>query len=176
MPRGGFREHWTAEELQVIDQLIDSNPDKAEIGNWKPLVMEFYANAPDYSARTKKAIREKFRLVKMTREEKEQQAEEERQRAEEQRKKQEQEKKDVQNALRMDKEVKRLHEELMKETARVLKSYNMIVDAAILFADQVYKDTAGHERLRFNLRELDNVLRSLEPDLYQLRIDELNGK
>lgn len=169
MSKGGFRERWTAEELQVIDQLMDANPEKVAKGNWHPLVMEFYAKSPDYSARTKKAIREKFRVVKNIRDDQEQQAEVERL-------KKEQDVKEVQNTLRLDKEVKRLHEELMKETARVLKSYNMIVDAAILFADQVYKDTAGHERLRFNLRELDNVLRALEPDLYQLRIDELNGK
>lgn len=160
---------WTSEELATLNKIMDENPSNVSKGDWQPLVTEFFMRSPDYSARTKKAIREKFRVTKLARESK-------RQAEQFERMKEDQTNGEVDRALRLDKAVSQLHQDLMRETARLITNYNKFVDTAILLANEVYTDTSGSEALRINMKELNRVLKALEPELYQMRIDEIKGR
>lgn len=159
---------WTNEELATLNKIMDENPSRVNKGEWSTLVTEFFLQSPPYSARTKKAIREKFRVTKLARDASKQAEEFEKQKAE-------QSKDEVQRALRQDKAVAQLHQELMKETARLITNYNKFIDTAILLSNEVYTDTSGSESLRINMKELNRVLKALEPELYKMRVDEIKG-
>lgn len=160
---------WTSEELATLNKIMDEHPSNVSSGDWQPLVTEFFMRSPAYSARTKKAIREKFRVTKLAREARSQAEQFDRM-------KEEQSKGEVDRALRLDKAVAQLHQDLMRETARLITNYNKFVDTAILLASEVYTDTSGSEALRINMKELNRALKALEPELYQMRIDEIKGR
>ena len=157
---------WSEHELLLVRRIIRENKELARNREWQPLAIKYIIEADATSARSKNGIAQRIALEydKMVecakQEEREQQ-------------KQESVKQQVERTLRQDKEVDRLHKELMKETARLISNYNKFVDTAILLSTGVYKDASGKDALRFDFKELNRVLRALEPELYQMRVDEI---
>ena len=174
----GKSDAWSTTELNLLSDILDENPENARVRSWAPLAMEFFARAPSTTRRSKGAIVQRLRVMQ---DEREFQAERELMKTAREPKppKPEKEQKsdeEVQRVLRQDKAVAQLHSDLMRETARLISNYNKIVDACIICSQGLYKDSSGKDTLKLDFRTLNRTLRALEPDLYQMRVDELKGK